>query len=188
MAVYRREETSMAHRGLRSAVNWILDIIMVLILAVLAIHFYGDKVTMVGSSMNPVLESNDVVLLDELCYTFSEPERFDVVSFTVEKDGIVHSYIKRIIGLPGETVQISDGLVLINGICPDEENALYLAAVPGVASEPVVLGEGEYFVIGDNRASSEDSRFANVGNVSFSQIEGRLWLLIKPFVRMGLMK
>lgn len=188
MELYSREDASAAHRGLRSAVNWIVDIIMVLILAVLAINFYGDKVTMVGSSMKPVLESNDVVLLDELCYTFSEPARFDVISFSVEKDGIVHNYIKRIIGLPGETVQIKDGLVLINGVCPDEENVWYQASVPGMASEPIVLGTDEYFVLGDNRSSSEDSRFANVGNVSCSQIEGRLWLLISPFIRMGLIK
>lgn len=188
MDIYRVEEVPRVHRGLRSVVNWIVDIVMALILAVLAIHFYGDKVTMTGSSMKPVLESNDVVLLDELCYTFSEPERFDVVSFTVEKNGVENHYIKRIIGLPGETVQIVDGLVLIDGRCPDEENALYQAAVSGEASEPIVLGEGEYFVLGDNRTSSEDSRFSDVGNVSFSQIEGRLWLLIKPFVRMGLIK
>ena len=188
MDLYSKEEATMAHRGLHSAVNWIVDIIMVLILAVLAIHFYGDKVTMVGSSMKPVLESNDVVLLDELCYTFSEPERFDVVSVTVENDGTKHSYIKRIIGLPGEMVQIKDGLVLINGVCPDEENVWYQAAVPGMASEPIVLGTDEYFVLGDNRTSSEDSRFANVGNVTFSQIEGRLWLLVSPFLRMGLIK
>lgn len=188
MDLYSKEEATMAHQGLRSAVNWIVDIIMVLILAVLTIHFYGDKVTMVGSSMKPVLESNDVVLLDELCYTFSEPQRFDVVSFAVENNGAVHSYIKRIIGLPGETVQIKDGLVLIDGVCPDEENAWYQAAVPGMASEPIVLGAGEYFVLGDNRTSSEDSRFSNVGNVKFEQIEGRLWLLISPFLRMGLIK
>ncbi|MBQ8814457.1 MAG: signal peptidase I [Lachnospiraceae bacterium] len=186
--MYRNEEISRVHKVLRSAVNWIVDIVMALILAVLAIHFYGDKVTMNGSSMKPVLESNDVVLLDELCYTFSEPERFDVVSFTVENNGMENHYVKRIIGLPGETVQIVDGLVLINGSCPDAENALYQAAVSGEASEPVLLGAGEYFVLGDNRASSEDSRFSNVGNVSFSQIEGRLWLLVKPFVRMGLIQ
>lgn len=188
MSFYREEEVSIVHRGLRSAVNWVVDIIMVLILAVLANHFYGDRVTMVGSSMNPILESNDVVLLDELCYTFSEPERFDVISFAVEKDGKTQSYIKRIIGLPGETVQIVDGLVLINGECPDEENVWYQAAVSGIASEPITLGAKEYFVLGDNRSSSEDSRFANVGNVSFEQIDGRLWLLIDPFVRMGLIE
>ena len=188
MKGFRKEELSGMQRGLRSGINWIVDILMVLILAVMAFRFYGDKVTMVGSSMKPVLESNDVVLLDELCYTFREPERCDVVSFVVEtKTGEAH-YIKRIIGLPGETVQIADGLVLINGECPDESDPLYQASIPGDASEPIKLGENEYFVLGDNRTSSEDSRFSNVGNVTLAQIKGRLWLLIDPFVRMGLIR
>lgn len=188
MKGYRKEELSGVQRGLRSGINWIVDILMVLILAVLVFRFYGDRTTMVGSSMKPVLESNDIVLLDELCYTFHAPKRCDVVSFVVEtKIGETH-YIKRIIGLPGETVQIADGLVLINGKCPDAEDPLYQASIPGDASEPVKLGENEYFVLGDNRTSSEDSRFSNVGNVTFEQIEGRLWLLIDPFVRMGLIR
>ena len=188
MRGYQREELSGVQRGLRSGINWIVDILMVLILAVLAFQFYGDKVTMVGSSMKPVLESNDVVLLDELCYTFYKPKRCDVVSFVVESKNRETHYIKRIIGLPGETVQIVEGLVMINGTCPDAKDPLYQASIPGDASESIKLGENEYFVLGDNRTSSEDSRFPNVGKVSFEQIEGRLWLLINPFVRMGLVR
>ncbi|MBQ4564585.1 MAG: signal peptidase I [Lachnospiraceae bacterium] len=186
--MYGKQQTESGHEGLRNFVRWIVDIMLVIILAVMAIRFYGDRTTIVGSSMNPVLESNDVVLLDKLCYTFSEPERFDVICFTVEQEGKSGTYVKRIIGLPGETVQITGGLVLINGECPDPENVLYQAAVSGMASEPITLGAGEYFVLGDNRAGSEDSRFSNVGNVNFSQITGRLWLIYSPFLRMGLIK
>ncbi len=188
MDFHDRNEDMAAHQSLRNFVRWIVDILLVLILAVMAIRFFGDRTTVVGSSMNPVLESNDVVLLDKLCYTFSEPERFDVVCFSVEKNGSTGTYVKRIVGLPGETVQIRDGLVLIDGECPDPENPLYQASVSGNASDPIVLGEDEYFVLGDNRAGSEDSRFSNVGNVHFSQIEGRLWLIFSPFLRMGLIK
>lgn len=188
MEFHDRQEEMAAHQGLRNFVRWIVDILLVLILAVMAIHFYGDRATVIGSSMNPGLESNDVVLLDKLCYTFSEPERFDVICFTVTKEDGASTYVKRIIGLPGETVQIKDGLVWINGECPEPENVLYQSAVGGMASEPITLGADEYFVLGDNRAGSEDSRFANVGNVNFSQIEGRLWLLYSPFLRMGLIK
>ena len=188
MDFYGRQEDLAAHQKLRNFVGWIVDILMVLILAVMVIHFYGGKTTVSGSSMTPGLASNDVVLLDKLCYTFSEPERLDVVSFSVVKDGQRSNYVKRIIGLPGETVQIKDGLVLINGVCPDPDNALYVCAVSGRASEPITLGADEYFVLGDNRAGSEDSRFANMGNVSFAQIEGRLWWIFSPFLRMGAVK
>lgn len=188
MDLYGNQEVGSGHEGLRNFVRWIIDILLVIILAVLAIRFYGERTTIVGSSMNPGLESNDVVLLDKLCYTFSEPERFDVICFTVEQEGYLNTYVKRIIGLPGETVQIKGGLVLIDGECPDPENIWYQASVSGMASEPITLGAGEYFVLGDNRAGSEDSRFSNVGNVQFSQITGRLWLIYSPFLRIGLVK
>ena len=188
MDFYDRQEDLAAHQSLRNFVRWIIDILLVLILAVLVIYFYGGKTTVSGSSMNPGLASNDVVLLDKLCYTFFAPERFDVVSFSVMKEGRENFYVKRIIGLPGETVQIKDGFILINGVCPDPDNALYICSVSGKASEPVTLGADEYFVLGDNRAGSEDSRFTNVGNVSFAQIEGRLWWIFSPFLRMGVVK
>ena len=96
MKGYRKEELSGVQRGLRSGINWIVDILMVLILAVLVFRFYGDRTTMVGSSMKPVLESNDVVLVDELCYTFHTPKRCDVVSFVVEtKIGETHYIFPR---------------------------------------------------------------------------------------------
>ena len=188
MDFHDRQEDSAAHQTLRNFVHWIMDILMVLILAVMVIHFYGGKTTVSGSSMNPGLASNDVVLLDKLCYTFSVPDRFDVISFSVMKEGQKNDYVKRIIGLPGETIEIKDGLVLINGVCPDPKNPLYTCSVSGRASEPITLGADEYFVLGDNRAGSEDSRFANVGNVSFAQIEGRLWWIFSPFLRMGAVK
>ena len=188
MDFYDKQEDLAAHQSLRNFVRWIIDILMVLILAVMVIRFYGGKTTVSGSSMTPGLASNDVVLLDKLCYTFSAPERLDVISFSVMKEGQRSVYVKRIIGLPGETVQIKGGLVLINGVCPNPDNPLYVCAVSGNASEPITLGVDEYFVLGDNRAGSEDSRFANVGKVSFAQIEGRLWWIFSPFLRMGAVK
>ena len=111
-------------------------------------------------------------------------------------------YVKRIVGLPGETVQIIDGLVYINGE-PLEDDVIYGFGLTdedgneiepekiynaGLASEPVTLGYDEYFVLGDNRNNSEDSRFANVGNVKYSSIIGRIWAVSAPFGRMGLVK
>ena len=132
-----------------------------------------------GSSMKPVLESGDVVLINRLAYDVGKPIRFDVVVF--EREG-QQPGIKRIIGLPGETVQIKNGSVYINGELLKAENGLAEATIAGVAEYPVELGDDEYFLLGDNRDSSEDSRFVKIGNVKRRQIRGKVWLRLIPFI------
>ena len=94
--------------------------------------------------------------------------------------------IKRVIGLPGETVQIKDGYIYINNEKLDAPNDLGKAALAGLAEYPISLDKNEYFLLGDNRSGSEDSRFSNVGNVKFRQIKGKVWLRIQPVSRFGL--
>ena len=152
--------------------------------------------------MEPTLENADSLLIDKVSYCFKEPERYDVVVFVPNIANVSKYYVKRIVGLPGETVQIIDGLVYINGE-PLEDDVIYSFDLKdedgnemepekiynaGLASEPVTLGYDEYFVLGDNRNNSEDSRFANVGNVKYSSIIGRIWAVSAPFGRMGLVK
>ena len=126
-----------------------------------------------------VLENGNVVFINELCYNFLEPARLDVVLFE-SADDESRTFVKRIIGLPGETVQIVDGAVLIDGEAASLPDGLDLAAIPGLAKDPVTLEENEYFMLGDNRDSSEDSRFVNVGKVNRSQIVGKIWLRVSP--------
>ncbi|MDO5415996.1 MAG: signal peptidase I [Lachnospiraceae bacterium] len=167
---------------LRRAVNWVTDIIVVIALACFTVYAFGSQVTVTGNSMSPLLNSGDVVLMNQIAYHLGVPDRFDVVVFEREDK---KTNIKRVIGLPGETVQIQNGQVLIDG-APlsgmEEEQKVSLA---GLAENPVFLEEDEYFLLGDNRDSSEDSRFSNVGNVKSGQITGKVWFRIQPALELG---
>ena len=121
-------------------------------------------------------------MVDEFFYQFKKPKRYDVVLFQ-KKDK--SNNIKRIIGLPGETVIIQNGRVYINGTLL-ETDKLSPIVLEGVAKNPVELGENEYFLLGDNTDSSEDSRFQNMGNIQESQIVGRVWFRIFPFRKISL--
>ena len=120
-------------------------------------------------------------------YRFRDPERYDIVVFPYRLEENTY-YIKRIIGLPGETVQIVDGYVYINGVQLDEHYGNEIMEKPGIAAEPVTLGEDEYFVLGDNRNNSQDSRTASVGVIHRDEILGRAWVRIWPLSDFGVIK
>lgn len=197
--IYRREKKYHIHEII---IKWIVDIAMVVCLSFLLATYMLGKTTVVGHSMEPTLYNDDHVLIDKVSYCFKEPQRYDVIIFEPAIANVSKYYVKRIIGLPGETVQIVDGVVYIDGE-PLEDDIIYSFMLEdengeeitpekifnaGLASEPVELGYDEYFVLGDNRNNSEDSRFANVGNVKYSSIIGRIWAISSPFGRMGLIK
>ena len=123
--------------------------------------------------MEPVLKDGQTVLVDKLAYRLGEPERFDVIVFRDRREEGRY-YMKRIVGLPGETVQIADGRVTIDGVLLEEPSEREEIRDARRASEPVVLGQAEYFVLGDNRNGSSDSRDSDIGNVSAEQIIGRV--------------
>lgn len=169
---------------LHLVIHWIVNVIVMVSMAIFTVHLFGTRVPVIGNSMSPLLNSGDVILMDRLAYDLGTPKRFDIVVFDREKDGSY--YIRRVIGLPGETVQIVNGIVYINGEILDAEAPLRTAMIPGNAKEPVELGPNEYFLLGDNRESSEDSRFSGVGNVPAKRIIGRVWLRLQPFEEFGL--
>ena len=155
-------------------------------LGIMTVNFVGISTSVVGSSMEPTLYNGEEVLLNRIVYQFSAPARGDVIAFHPNGDANTHLYVKRIVGLPGETFQIKQGSVYING----EMYAMdTMTNDPGIAVEPVNLGDDEYFVMGDNRDNSEDSRSANIGNVSREMIEGKVWYHLKyGDTRMGKVK
>lgn len=170
---------------LRSIIYWITDIVVVITLAVFVVLFFCQRITVTGHSMEPTLEAGNVVLVDQVKYHFVSPERFDIVVFEKEDSSSSKVYMKRVIGLPGETVQIIQETVYIDGEPLEATPGLTQVTLSGLAENPVTLGENEYFVLGDNRESSEDSRFANIGNVKQSEIMGVVWMRISPFQHLG---
>ena len=143
-------------------------------LAIMLVYSVGIRTSVVGASMEPSLYNGQEVLINRVIYQFSSPKRGDVIVFRPNGNQNSHFYVKRVIGLPGETVQIMQGKVYIDGevyeddITDDTKEA-------GIAEAEIELGAEEYFVLGDNRDNSEDSRSANIGNVSRGMIEGKAW-------------
>ena len=143
---------------------------------------------MIGGSMETTLSENDNLIVDKLTYRFNEPKRFDIVVFPYryEKDTY---YIKRIIGLPGETVFIDEeGNIFFDEELLQEDYGKETILDAGRAYEPITLGEDEYFVMGDNRNNSQDSRDPAVGNISGEDIIGRAWVRIWPLNKFGILK
>lgn len=159
-----------------------LYILTVLGVTYLIILYVIQLTNVDGDSMLPALQNGNKIFVEKLSYRFHEPERFDVVVFPVDESG-KDIYIKRIIGLPGETLQIGeDGTIYINGEALEEHYGKEIIAPErrGIAADPIVIGWNEYFVMGDNRNDSTDSRFVQVGNIHKDDIIGRAWLRIWP--------
>ena len=166
----------------------ILYILVVLLGTYLLITFVGQRTSVSGSSMEPTLSNNDQLILDKISYRFSEPQRFDIIVFPFQYAEKTF-YVKRIIGLPGETVQIDlQGNIYINGQILNEDYGKETSNFAGLAVEPITLGDDEYFVMGDNRNNSSDSRDPSVGNIRRSNIIGKAWVRIWPLNKFGVLK
>lgn len=145
------------------------------------IKFVGQRTIVDGSSMETTLTNGDNLIIDKISYRFKDPKRYDIIVFPYKYEKNT-DYIKRIIGLPGETVYIdTDGKIYINNELLKEDYGAATIENPGLASTPITLGDDEYFVMGDNRNHSEDSRFADVGLIKRGDIIGRAWIRIYPF-------
>ena len=131
------------------------------------------------------LNAGDVLLVDRMAYRFSTPKRGDIIVYKTGDDKKASTHIKRIIGLPGETIQIKDGQILIDGETYQEDGEFPGIENAGVAETKVALDSGEYFVLGDNRNNSEDSRYADMGNVKKRNIIGKVWFIASPWSRFG---
>ena len=171
----------------KEILSWVFYIAFVLVLTWVIITFVGQRPRVDGRSMMNTLHDGDNLIVEKLSYRFSDPKRFDIIVFP--PTGKKEYYIKRIIGLPGETVQIDEnGNIYINGELLEENYGAETIQNPGRAAKPITLGDDEYFVMGDNRNNSKDSRSEEVGNVKRSQIIGRAWLRIWPLNKFGLLK
>lgn len=173
---------------LKEILSTSLYLLVVLVVTWLVIHFVGQRTQVQGESMEPTLQNGDNLIVDKITYRFKEPKRFDIIVFPFRYQENTY-YIKRIIGLPGETVQITnDGKIYINQEELQEGYGKEVILDPGNAYTPITLGEDEYFVLGDNRNNSSDSRSSSVGIIHRDDIIGRAWIRIWPFSKFGVLK
>ncbi len=167
---------------------WIFKIGVACLLAFVCVWYFGQQVSTVGDSMKPVLGNGDVVLVNRIIYNATTPKRGDIIVFKPKGNENVHYYTKRIIGLPGEDIEIIENRIYIDGVKLDEEYKTTDIDDVGIVDEKIRLAEDEYFVLGDNRVSSEDSRNTDVGNVKREYIYGKAWFVLSPREDFGWIK
>lgn len=179
-------KTKTRKRGVgRTLISLLVCIVIAVASAFLITHFVANHTTVEGGSMEPCLKNNDELIVEKISYLTGKPERFDVVVFKFNENT---NYIKRIIGLPGENVRIEEGKIYINDQAIFDEFANGVMEDAGIAEKTVSLGADEYFVLGDNRNASKDSRHKDVGVVKGDKIIGKAWLRMMPFGDFGFIK
>ena len=159
----------------RETWEWVKAILLAVVLALIVRIFLFEAIVIHQSSMYPTYEEGDRVVIGKLMYHFQEPERGDVVVF--KTGDMTRPFIKRAIGLPGETVEIHDNAVYIDGEALEEP---YLYQTMYGEYGPVTVPAGHLFVLGDNRNNSEDSRYESVGMIPIKDIRGRVRLRLWP--------
>ncbi|MDE7318159.1 MAG: signal peptidase I [Lachnospiraceae bacterium] len=172
---------------LREILGFLVYVGIVVGITFFIITFVGQRTYVSGSSMENTLSHGDNLIVDKITYRFSDPKRYDIIVFPFRHEENVY-YIKRIIGLPGETIQIQDGSIYINGEILNESYGREVMKSAGLAEDPITLGEGEYFVLGDNRNDSMDSRDPGVSTIHRDEIIGRAWVRIWPLDEIGVLK
>lgn len=172
----------------KEIMSWILSLAIVICLAYVLVAFFGIRTNVVGQAMEQTLEDNDEILVNKFAYIVSKPKSGDVVVFLPNGNKKSHYYIRRVVAVPGDTVQIKDGALYVNDELYKESTDVASMEDAGIASDPVKLGKDEYFVLGDNRNNSEDSRYANIGNVKKEYIIGKAWFRFSGFGDFGTIK
>ena len=167
-------------------ISFLVCVVIAVTAAILISCFVANHTTVEGNSMKPGLASGDHLVVEKVSYLTGKPKRYDVIVFQYNE---TTNYIKRVIGLPGETVRIDEeGKIYINDCAVFDEYGNGVIEDAGIAKNNVKLGEDEYFVLGDNRNASKDSRSSEVGMVKEDQILGKAWLRVLPLENFGIIK
>ena len=177
----RIETTPTVRKIIKEIIIWLLLIVLTITASYFITTNVFVKTAVAGVSMEPTLMEGQVVIVNKIEYYLKSPKRNDVIVY--KQSNREHSYyeIKRVIGLPGETVKIKNGMIYINDEVLKEKIKTETIENAGLAEEGIKLDDNEYFVLGDNRNDSEDSRFASVGNVLKNEILGKAVAIEKPF-------
>lgn len=165
---------------------YLLGLFIVIVLGILSVRYFGMQTVIIDQSMNPTLQNEDVVLVNSFTYMLGSPKRMDVVAIKIGTSENSPSYVRRVIGLPGETVKIENGRLYVN----DEKIDLTFneAAIEdaGVAEDGITLDDDEFFVLCDDyNDSRDDSRLDSIGTIDSEQIIGKVWFRWAPLSRFG---
>ena len=178
----RRKGLSFYHKkkkissaALRESAQWFFLVFTAILIATVLVFSIGMRTSVIGVSMEPGLYNGQEILINHLIYKFINPKRGDVVVFLPNGNQNTHYYVKRVVGLPGETIQIRDERLYVNGVLAEEDESYDKMADAGIAENEITLGIDEYFVLGDNRNNSEDSRSGNIGPIKRDDITGKAW-------------
>ncbi len=173
LSFYRKEKT-ITNERLSAFASYLFMVFLGALLAYFFVYTLGLKTTVIGTSMEPSLYNGQVIFLNRIVYNIIPPKRGDIVAFLPNGNSNAHQSVKRVVAVPGDSLEIRDGILFLNG---EPKNEMFddMISDPGIASEPIKLKEKEYFLMGDNCNSSEDSRSANLGAVNIEHITGKAW-------------
>ena len=186
---YDLDDTSVNPRKIITGILiTLIEIAIVVLVAFLIVRYGLERMTMSGNGMGPTGKDDDSILINKMSYKLHSVKRNDVV--VLRQNGSEHNYyvVQRVIGLPGEKVKITNGEVYIDGKVLDEKYDFPLMKNGGLALDEITLDDYEYFVLGDNRNNSEDSRYADIGMVRKRYIVGKIWFTCSPFEKLGFTK
>ena len=185
---FRRQRKKINLPLVREVLSWIVEIVVLIGLAYVLVSFFGIRTNVVGQAMEQTLENDDDILVNKFAYIISKPKQGDVIVFLPNGNKKSHYYVRRVVAVPGDTVQIKDGALYVNDELYKESTDVASMEDAGIASDAVKLEKDEYFVLGDNRNNSEDSRYANIGNVKRDYIIGKAWFRFSGFGSFGTIK
>lgn len=171
---FRRRRVKTSDGNVKEIFTYVFGIVAAILLALFLVTNWGMQSSVIGSSMEPILQNGQTIFISKLSYLISRPKHGDIIVFLPNGNQYTHYYVKRVVGTPGDTVQIIGGVLYVNGDAI-EAGEYDKMEDPGIAENPISLGTDQYFVLGDNRNSGEDSRSGNIGPVNMELIEGRAW-------------
>lgn len=184
---FRRRKRHVELARVKAVAKNALSYLLVIFLALILVLAFFYRVKVLGPSMETTVHSGDSVLVDRIRYKLSGPHRGDIVAFLPNGDREAEISIKRVIGLPGEKIQIKNGALYINNKVYNSDISNETINHAGLAENELKLGKGEYFLLGDNRNNSEDSRYESIGKVTRKELIGKVWLNV-TFSNFGLME
>ena len=172
----------------KEILSWAVEVIIVIVIAYVCVSSFGFRTNVVGQAMEAQLTNGEQIFINRFVYLVSHPKPGDVIVFLPNGNEKSHYYVRRVIAVSGDTVQILNGAVYVNGELYEESADVTSIEDAGIAAEEITLENGEYFVLGDNRNNSEDSRYANIGSIKKEYIIGKAWFVITTGDRFGFIK